>query len=216
MGFTEEFTKKIHCPHCKESFDATVSYEANVSVVLGSEGHMPTEILARRGDDTAKSRPITAGEHFTAQLDPAQELAWKMAEESGMGEAFGKAFQHAHGTVPNNIPKAFFGWLRLAKPKMIPREVMQVFKDEFGGSISFVAHQSVGAVMSNGEVVNFLPCQTVGLSGASGVRLSQTGGQLARTAEQWIRTKYGYVARSGAMLDTMRKKSYGEFCNPVL
>jgi hypothetical protein len=149
-------------------------------------------------------------------LDEAQKLAIGMAERAGMLEAYGNVFKHAHGTVPSNLPRSFIGWSRQLRPKRIASEVLNYLKDEFGGFISFKSAQSIGAIISDGEIVHLVPCQLIGDAPVGGAVIRQTGDQLVVNVQQWVRTKYGYVAGKGVFADSLRKKSVGEFANPIL
>lgn len=167
-----------------------------------------------------KAKPIkTKDEGHT--VDEVRVL--EMARAGGLLEAFDKTVTVAYETQgtgkPKDIDGYFIQFLKLCKPRTVPQFALSRCVREYGGAIQFFGTQNVLACASDGKIVAFFPLHMlvgVPITSAINKRIKARVDADEDVLEMWIRTKYGYVAGSGAYMEQMRKKSFGEFANPIL
>lgn len=135
-------------------------------------------------------------------------------EVTGMLAAFIEAHKKADSSIPGDYRKVFVEFFRTAKPRPVPQLVMDRYSREFPARrLEFHSATGVIAVIADKAVVAFAPVSTIC---GSPIRLTHGGklkGRLdvtAQSLEEWIRTRFGYVASPGPMLDQMKRRSIGE------
>lgn len=119
------------------------------------------------------------------------------------------------------LKKLFLAWCSLAKPRLVPAWAKKQFVELYpeAKEIIFCAHQYVGCVVVNGKLELFVPLVLV----RDGVRIESDAGKTFEVSNdgeglrQWVRGRFGYVpADSKLAVTEMKKRSIGEFANPVL
>ena len=144
----------------------------------------------------------------------------EQAKTNGLYAAFESVLTHMRGSAPTYPERFFVTFFRTAKPKRIPSFALASFMEKFGGHINFWSAQGIGLVTSDSRPVYFVPIYLVageslrmlGNSSNSKTRLTAESQPL----EDWLRTRMGYCPRGSMLLDELRRKSIGEFANPVL
>jgi hypothetical protein len=191
--------KTITCPHCQKDVKLDIQYTVDVASELSDVNETDW-----RGA-------------WLATLNPQDQDAVKRAIEGGLIEPFAAAVLEAHGQVVRRSERAFLAWLRTAKAKIVPQFAVDYFAEQYGGQITYIAGQSVAAVLSDGYFKEFIPDKTVcGSSvkaGSGKLRVSQ--GSLIELMN-WTRTKFGYVAGKGALHSQLSRRSYGDFARPSI
>jgi len=183
------------CPHC----------DGLIKIFL--------ECGLRKGDE---------GDAFDWKVGLAAEQIQvvERARKVGVLAAFESVVNESQkGKVPKSIEKFFLTFMNMAVPRRIPQFCMDKLNDAFGGErISVYGAQGIALILAGNEIRWFVPYDLV-----RGVPLSKIGGtgttKRASIDEdafvEWIRTKHGYVAGRGVMLDSMRAKSRGAFARLV-
>lgn len=167
--------------------------------------------------------------------EPQGEDAWKATltdeqihfvercKASGMFDAFKALLPYTSGSVPRFAERYLVTFFKTASDKRIPKFALDIFIKQFGGiferkRVGFVSAQGIGLVTSDKHPVLFVPLRLVAgdavssLSGNNASRLQAEEEPLL----EWIKTKMGYVPMGSPFVDEMRRKSIGEFANPVL
>jgi hypothetical protein len=192
-----ERKKRLICPHCGEEIALALSWEARAETFEQHE-------LA--GD---WRHGLTANQIAVAES----------AEKAGAL----KALEEANGTTPNCKPKSFHRFfvtfLQTARPRAIPKSVLDKLISEFGGLIECWSAQGVLGVTSDGTLRAFLPLEMA--CGASIRGFGSGGGIKGRLKADssevwtWLRTRNGYIpAGCSLFMKDIRKKSFGEFSRP--
>lgn len=197
----------INCPHCQGQI--LVGFRARARITGVSIG-----------GDTA-TPPNNRIELWRSTLSQDQLSILDHATRSGLLGSFVAALQRApHHGLPSNTEKYFLDWCRMARPKLVPSWAMKEFSGLYPGTdIKFFGSQFVGAVISNGEIMLFMPVDLIG--NGKTVMLGGTEKHFTPPdisgVRQWLHTKMGYVPQEArVMLAETRKRSIGEFANPVL
>lgn len=124
-------------------------------------------------------------------------------------------------TTTSGIPKDMGGFLlhalKMARPRAIPRESMDLLIREFGRqTIECWSSQGILIVIVDGRLRMFAPFEV-----AAGEPVKTIGGRLSfRTTvdgvdlEKWLRTKMGYVPQDAKFfMSELRSKSIGQYAN---
>lgn len=192
MSETEDTAKervvKIACPHCQNAVSVTLS--AKVTVADAAE----------KGIESSNG------------LTEAQKQLLKDARSQGLFEAFSTVVRRVkRDQVPRQMEKFFLQFFKAAAPKKVPAHMLRALILAFPGTrIEFRANEGVGVVLADGLVRAFVPQSYVmgqRVPGASGVRLRADEDGF----DDWIRTRYGFVAGPGPMFQALQKRSIGEF-----
>jgi hypothetical protein len=143
------------------------------------------------------------------------------ATRTGLLDSFVAALERGpHHGVPKNKEKYFLEWLSMSRRKIIPAWALSEFKELYPGKyVEFFGSNFVGAVVAGGEIMLFMPIDLI-----SGIKLkTEIGGEKHMAPpdvsgiRQWIRTKMGYVPQDARIaLEETRKRSIGEYANPIL
>jgi hypothetical protein len=191
--------KRINCPHCGEEVLLGVEYRIDVR---------PNK--AGVGDQTQ-----TTSEGYWRSTQ-SQEILREIDAMSPMIETWRKIFTQVHGAVPKLAAKAFLAWTRVLQPKPLPPEVNRFFSGEYPGQSCRIVHSNgIAAILVEDVLTQLIPTTLLdgdALKGQAGV--IRSGRTDISKIENWIRTKYGYVAGSGTMLTELRKRCYGAFDQP--
>jgi hypothetical protein len=189
----------IACPHCGER----ISVELNVRLI----NVRPADSLDENGSDQ-KAQSFQEYEQRILDLAKQHDII------RGFVDAWNT--HNIEGPLNNDYvsSRAFLGFLRRATPKRVPQFVLDTYCKQFPGRLTFVAHNGVIAVCSNGTLCGFFPVRFITRekvnaigSGFDPVSLPATERQL----EEWIRTKHGYVIGRGPFFEAMQRRSKGEF-----
>lgn len=209
-------TRRFTCPCCNADLKLEIA----------------TQITVREYAPAAKDGPIEA--FVERQLKPSKDVLARTAVErqvlysankSGLIDALTQALSQStelfSTSMPKDVEQFFLNWLRAAKQKMVPPFALSRCLKEFGGRITFIAAQQIIACLSDGKIRCFMPMSLVAGAPIRSITSSNLKGRVEASElefDSWIRTKHGYVAAagSGMFLDEMRKKSRGEFANPVM
>lgn len=199
----------IDCPHCSEK------------ILVGFKSKVWIQRLETVTNDGHTSQPRDKVKTWQDSLSGKQSAVLDEAKRTGLLDCFVHALERGpHDGMPNNKEKYFLGWLQHCKPRIIPEWALNEFRELYPKKyIEFYGHGFVGAVCADSEFSLFLPINLI-----NGISIKQrvSGEKRMGTPDvsgvrQWIRTRMGYVpAGKGAFVDEMKKKSYGEFANPVL
>lgn len=198
----------IDCPHCNQK--VLVHFRSKVWI-QHAEG--PGDTAVPRGEFKKKE--------WRDGLSGQQMNILDHATRSGLLDSFVAALERGpHHGVPKNKEKYFLEWLVMSKRKVVPEWALAEFRELCPGKfIEFFGSNFVGAVVAGGEIMLFMPIDLI-----AGIKLKTTMGGEKRMAapdasgiRQWVRTKMGYVPQDARIaLEETRKRSIGEFANPVL
>ena len=149
--------------------------------------------------------------------DNAEFLA--AAKSLGVFDAFHQAVDAAALTVaggaPNDKDKYFLQWMKKASKQNAPAFALKQCLNGGGssGHLEMWGWQNVSVILQDGMFRVFIPRPLV--HGQDIKELAMEGGGIVtkRTIAlpQWVRTKYGYVEKSGEFANEMRKHSIGGF-----
>lgn len=199
----------IDCPHCAGKvlveFKTRV-YIQSAKTASEAESVPPGELKAKAWRDGLSQQQVSILDH---------------AIRTGLLASFVATLERGpHHGMPKNTEKYFLEWVKMARSRMIPEWALNEFKGLYPGKfIEFYGSNFVGGVIADGEIMLFLPIDLI-----SGLKLKTTMGGIKSMAppevsgvRQWLRTKMGYVpAEARIFLAEARKRSIGEYANPVL
>jgi hypothetical protein len=201
---TKDKTSIIECPHCQSLIE------------LKTQMHLElTGVALSAGDDAPQ-------EEWRKTLTPEQRQMLDGLKANGTIEAFTAVLKETRlpEQMPKNAERFFLNWLRKAGAKAIPQHAMDYLTVKFNQArIEFWAAEGVGCVIADRAMKRFVPYNlvngtaVVGLNGNKN-RRTETGIEELNT--WWVRTRYGFVAGKGALFQTLKVKSIGEFARPVL
>lgn len=148
-------------------------------------------------------------------LSEAERRVLQEAKEVGLLAAFKQAVEEEKGAqAPQNIGKFLFEFLMNARLDVVPRFVMDEYKDAFDGRVDFYSSQGIFAVTADGAMRAFFPkSRLVG----RGVKRNVAGslGAAFRSDDrmvEWIRGRFGYVPREcHAFSAALRQRNVGKF-----
>lgn len=197
----EEKHALIECPHCQTVI------KVDLQVTIKRAGFID-EVEGASHEDWKKL------------LSPEQLQVLEDAKQTGVLTSFETVTKTAKSDqIPHNIEHFFLNWLKTAKPTLVPSPMLQqLIRDFKGARIQFYSAQGVGVILADGAIRQFIPTHMVV---GKAIR-NPSGGLKARIHaeksefDHWIRTQFGFVAGKGPFFETMKKRSIGEFNNPVL
>lgn len=192
-------TKAAKCPHCNNAIQFEIAFRAPL-------------FLRAVGVDRSPATPVTPADRLESYLSSLDGGAVLDAYAQVMGEVF------SDGQRPKDLRGSFRHWLSKAEATRVPRWALDRFKSDHPlGHIDYIQTNGIGAVLSVGRLVQFVPHRVVvGIPHRAGTdaRTSlkfRTGGT-EKALDGWCRTRYGYVKGNGALFDELRdKKSFGDF-----
>lgn len=195
-------TARLTCPHCHEAISIGVSINAIALLEPGLH-------------DAEQDRV-----NWLAALPENQRLVLELAKNAGLLEAFQQAVERAkEGQVPRSREKFFLTWLQTVRPVVVPRFAVDRIINLVGHRpLTFFSAQGIMGVAVEGHLRLFLPSVLImGVTRKTGVGRARPGLDVTmRPLDDWIRTRWGYVANAGITLDLMRKRSFGDFARPLL
>lgn len=209
----------IECPHCQK--EVLIRLKAKITGIGVSNENTTSPSEAKAARIVQAVSADTTVNTWGAALTGKQASVLAQAKRSGLFDSFVAALERApHNGVPANKEKYFLDWLKLARSKVVPQWALAEFKGLYPGKfIEVVGANFVGAVLANGEMSLFFPIDLV-----SGVKVKTAmngnmsmGAPDASGVRDWVRTKMGYVPQEARlMLLETRKRSLGEYANPVM
>lgn len=197
----------IECPHCKEQ--VLVQFKAKTWI----------HSVETPGEATAPKK--SKEQSWRDKLSGQQSAVLDQAIRTGLLESFIAALERGpHNGIPKNKEKYFLEWISMSKRKILPAWALDEFKGLYPGKfVDFLGYNFVGAVLADNEIMLFIPINLI-----NGVTLKTSMNGEKRMAppdvsgiRQWIKTRMGYVPQEARIfLDETRKRSIGEYANPVL
>lgn len=201
-------------PEEKENLEAVLDgwrYSPTVKCVkCGCEMAIRLRVTAGAviADDREKTPPTTR-----SLLSAADQKFLEAAKTSGLFDAFASATkaEKEFSGVPSDIENFFLMFWKTAQPIRVGTVVLAAWIEEFGGRIDVLQANGVIAVLSDGQLVAFVPNRLTLPASASGkgpqVRVSTAG-----AFELWRKNKYGYVpVNARSFGEALRQHSIGDF-----
>jgi hypothetical protein len=195
-------SKPTACPHCGGPIEVTLTF-AIAAVAAGTPGPRGT----RTWEDN---------------LTPAQREVLAECRAAGVVDAFAAAVEHMpQQSRPADPALYLITWLAKAGPRVVPLFALDVLKERFPRQrFTVYAADGIAAVLAEGVLLGFVPVHLVVGRAVKGLaknrmikgRLPAEPGPL----EAWVRTRFGYVAGRGVMLEVLQQRSYGDFAHPGL
>jgi len=206
----EKETRSFVCPMC----DAHLQFRLAIKV----NGVQPTlsgdEMAARDGRD-----PLRNSANLAKQQLAQENIEFlKVSKELGIFDAFNQAVETAQiglpGDAPVNREGYFLKWFQRASKQNAPSFALkQCLNGSSGGNLTLWGFQNVSAILQDGLFRMFIPRQL--LHGNDLKELVMEKGEIvtkrAVDLTYWVRTKYGYVEKSGEFANELRKHSIGAF-----
>ncbi len=185
---------EIACPHCQ----GMIKVSAKIHV------------RAKDEHDTDKPAIATVQASAPNTTSAKDATLLQTAKASGLFDAFARALiaEKEHTGVPSDIEEFFTTFMRNMEPVIVPKMSLAAWMDEFGGRIEVYGTNGVLAVVSDGEIKEFMPNRFVRRS------TTMRGPQLPTAAlfENWTKGRYGYVpSGSGVFAQAMRQRNIGTF-----
>lgn len=208
----EKETRSFVCPCC----DAQLQFRLQVRVVSVGTALSPDEHAERTGV------PVSIGQSTLQRQKLLEENAEFLANSKKLGvfDAFHQAVDVAalnvSGGPPNDKDKYFLQWMQKAAKQNAPQFALrQCLNGSAGGNLELWGWQNVSVILQDGLFRVFVPRQLV--NGEDIKELAVEGGSIVtkRTVAlpTWVRTKYGYVEKSGEFANELRKHSIGAFAS---
>ncbi len=182
--------KTLTCPHCHEP----------IHVVVRTQVVEAVRVIERRGKEDGR-----------LGLTPEKTQALEVAKEAGLITAFEAAVnRRKNGTTPKNIERYFLTFLDKARPVKVPgfvlKKAMQIFPDT---RIEIRASDGIAALLTDGVIRGFVPQATLMGTTISGSNM-RTSVRLEEV-EEWIRTRWGFVAGKGFLFAELQQSCFGGF-----
>lgn len=205
------------CPCCGEKLKVSIGVKV-IEAVAYSDKPAPkgTKPLRTAVDTFADAEARKTGKQTKVTESPVVAAA----EANGMLAAFAIAAERAFaaGGKPKDVGSVFLDFMVKARPKVIPQAALNIFTQQYEGNLEFWGALGILAIISNKTLRGFVPFNLVAGEPIKGLR-----GQLKARMDfdrngldNWVRGKFGYVAGRGEYFEAMRKRSIGDFANPVL
>lgn len=208
VELVEKETRSFVCPHCSTQ----LQFRVNVAVVgvqaLSSDGK------ATRSDNPMKVSKRTLEKHaliekYDGFLDTAKKL--------GVYDAFIQALEATPHTIPNDRELYFMKWFekasRMKTPPYALRQCLQKEDLIVVGDLQLWGFQNVCAVLADGVFKVFIPTEFANGKAIEKLVSNVSGIQLQKQTDLniWVRTRFGYIERSGEFSNELRKHSIGSF-----
>lgn len=163
----------------------------------------------------APMSPAIRANDWRGRLPLVEQRLLDEAEATGLLAAFRQAVEEEKaGTMPGNVEKFLLEFLYNARMDVVPRFVLDEYRDQFQGRVDFYSSQGIFAVTCDGVTRAFFPkSRLVG----RGMKRSVPGQMAAqfRSDERmtdWIRGKFGYVPRESTLFrEALNQPNRGKF-----
>lgn len=205
----ERQTRMFTCPCCK----AELQFRTRIHITSVGLADTREEVAERDGVEVVISAPE---KRRLERVDNNQELL-DAAKAMGVLDAFNKAVD-AHGkSLPTNRESYFVKWMENADRQNVPQFALRqcLPEKDRSGDLELWGWQNVSVVLSDGEFKCFLPRAFVNGKSISALAIngSGLGVGVKKTLDlaYWVRTRFGYVEKSGEFANEMRKHSIGGF-----
>lgn len=179
----------FRCPSCSAEVSVRLSVSFRGTSLVHDEKTPPQYIL---------SRP------------PLEARALEAARAAGLMEAFAHATttEKEHAGVPDDLDEFFLQFWKHAGPISVARHVLGEWIREFGGRIVALQYQGVIAVLSDDQLVAFVPKRlTITVRVPGGPAVATDGAR-----EQWRKGRFGYVPASARVFgEALRQRNIGAF-----
>jgi hypothetical protein len=191
----EKETRGFCCPVC----NTNLQFMASIVIKSVKEAPSPLEIDIRDGRESIKKVDIEI-------LEQASKL--------GVLDAFKTACELSDkGAQTNNFEKYFLTFLEKAQRLDYPQYGLRMAlpRDGGGGELSVYSLNNIACILSDGYFKSFMPLNL--LKGEALKPLVKSARIKSETInlDTWVKTRFGYVATKGLMLDELRKRSKGAF-----
>lgn len=203
----EKETRQFECPCCH----AQLQFRTRIHITSVGEALTPAQAAERDG------RPLMEGASTIRRRERKAEYAplLQAAKEFGVLTAFNQALDVCP-FVPIDKESYFIKWLSFAEKQNVPQFALrQCISDAeyLGGSLTLWGWQNVSVVMNDNEFKLFLPRKLVNGELIEKLTVSGNGISVKKQTDvtTWIRTRYGYVEKSGEFANAMRQHSIGAF-----
>lgn len=186
--------KRVECPHCGHEVEVEIR-----AVVIGVAipDHSPVT------DDA-----------WRAELSDEEKGVLSYAVEHGVLESFSLVAQRVKQPQPRNLERFFLNFMRKAVPASLPRPILGKLIAAYMDRIECWIADGMAMILSDGMIRCFMGQDMLmgkRVHGPAGSALKARMRADVGDVDDWIRTRFGYVAKSGAMFDSMRVRSHGEF-----
>jgi hypothetical protein len=200
---------RMHCPSCGAHIEFLVTCKQATLV-----------------DSTRESLATGTAPQSTRHGTTAEHDVIAAARRAGLLEPFAQVVAFVkRDQVPKDLEGFFITFVRGLTPRLIPRYALDAFNALFDHApLEYHSNQGIGVVVINGSLRMFVP-NTVLVGTRLRALNRNSGGSLKRTLKiddseaqlrEWIHTRWGYVAGTGALLDQLYTRSIGEFARPNL
>jgi hypothetical protein len=209
LEIVEKETRGFTCPHC----NTHLQFRVNVAVV-GVQETLTREEGAVRDESPLKVSKQTLEKYalngkYDGFLDTAKNL--------GVFDAFNQALEATPHSIPKDRELYFLKWFekasRIKTHSYALRQCLQE-KDLIAvGDLELWGFQNVCAVLADGVFKVFLPTELTNGKAIEKLVPTEKGFQLQKQTDLtiWVRTRFGYIERSGEFCNELRKHSIGSF-----
>lgn len=188
-------SRVVLCPHCSQP----IRFDLGVRLVSVS-----------KPDDEA----LCASSN-RSKLSESQQSVLKFLDQQGILSSFEAVVRFVrHEQTPTDIGAFFFEFMKTARPIKVPPVVLETLIAEFPNErIEVWSSQGIAVIVTRGLMRCFIAQKVV-----QGIRIK--GSRLRTSVDttminDWIRTKFGFVAGPGPFLEEIRKRCLGEFARPM-
>lgn len=205
LAAIEKETRSFECPCC----NAKLQFRTRVHITSVQTATTPEESAARDGREVSLKQKETISE--------SQKSVIETAKQNGTFKAFVAALEAGATHVPINKEAYFVKWLsktaRQKTPAFALRQCLEERDLEAAGELELWGFQYVSAVMVDDEFKVFIPQQLIKGDVIEKLEATPKGLKVKQTINLpiWIRTRFGYVEKSGGFSDELRKHSIGAF-----
>lgn len=206
----EKETRAFECPCCKTQLQFRTRVQLTSVGIASTAAECSTRdgVPLLIGQDALKRQKLME--------DNAEFLS--ISKSLGVFDAFHQAVDTAalnvSGGPPNDKDKYFLQWMTKAAKQNAPAFALkQCLGNGSSGALEMWGWQNVSVILQDGLFRVFLPRQLVHGEDIKELAFKNGEIQTKRTMAlpQWVRTKYGYVERSGEFANELRKHSIGAF-----
>lgn len=206
----EKETRQFECPCC----NTQLQFRTRIHVTSVGRAATREEVAER------DNRPVAIGARERKDMErvTANATVLEAAKSCGVFDAFSKALEVASmavgGGAPTNTDAYFVQWLTKASRQRVPTFALrECLEGDAGGDLQLWGWMNVSAILQDGEFRQFIPRKLVEGEPIEQLAFEANGltKQQAMDAKYWVRTRFGYVERSGEFTKEMRKHSIGAF-----
>ena len=203
----EKETRKFTCPCCQTE----LQFRTRINITSVGLASTREEIAERDGREVA----IGKKEIARNQLLNQHEAVLTTAKKCGVFDAFNRALDVTPYNTPTDRDKYFIQWLKNASKQKAPqyaiRQCLEAQDIAAQGDLELFGTQNVSVILSDGEFKVFVPKKLISGEVIETLTFENGGIKAKRQTDlqTWIRTKYGYVAKSKEFSNELRKHSIG-------